>query len=175
MKKGGRQWVKEGAIRREESNEGRSSWSPTLRPLSLSSPRKKSALNVITTLHALPSRLCCFLRTSAIGRYYRARLMVLVRRWLNTTNCEEEEKDRQEEKLWQRRFGVWVAGVKKKKKSPRQLQRHICNVGREEEERRRIIFLCEERIKGGITRKEVSTFTQRRNRLCCACLSTFKV
>ena len=37
------------------------------------------------------------------------RLMVLVRRWVNTANCEKEEKDRQEEKLWQRRFGVGAA------------------------------------------------------------------
>lgn len=50
------------------------------------------------------THICGLLSADIIGR-----LMVLVRRWLNTANCEKEEKDRQEEKLWQRRFGVGVA------------------------------------------------------------------
>lgn len=49
------------------------------------------------------THICGLLPADIIGR-----LMVLARRWLDTANCEKEEKDGQEEKLWQRRFGVGV-------------------------------------------------------------------
>lgn len=48
------------------------------------------------------THICGLLSADIIGR-----LMVLVGRFLHTANCEKEEKE--EEKVWQRRFGVGVA------------------------------------------------------------------
>lgn len=75
FKKGGRQRVKEGAIRREESSEGRSSWSPTLRLLSLSLllEKKRTKCNnnspcASTALMLLFAHICGLLSADIIGQ-----------------------------------------------------------------------------------------------------------
>ncbi len=54
--------------------------------------------------YVVSTHVCGLLLADIIGR-----LMLEVRRWLNAANCEKEEKDGREEKVWQRRFGVGVA------------------------------------------------------------------
>lgn len=106
-----RQWVKKGAIRREESGGGRSSWSPTLLPLSPphSLPLslslflgKKKRTNATTNLHALLWRPLVFVHICGPADTVGPGWWSLVRRWgFRRQQTVEEEKDRQER--WRRR------------------------------------------------------------------------
>lgn len=181
-----RQRVKKGAIRREESGGGRSSWSPTLLPLSpphslplsLSLFLGKKRTNATTNLHALLWRPLVFVHICGPADTVGPGWWSLVRRWgFRRQQTVEEEKDRQErwrrrrrrkekKKLWQRRFGVWVAAEKEKKSPAGNSRETSASWEKRGGRKKSSLSLGEERRE--ITRKEVSRFTHRSGIECAA-------
>lgn len=81
-------------------------------------------------------------------------------------------KDRQEAKLWLRRFGVGLPAFEKKKKrerkSPRQLQRNLCKLKKKEEKRTQTFFSLQEKSRKSreIIQKQSKFFLLNSHTLC---------